>query len=364
MKKIGIFTRPVDQGTSGSGHHLKEMILHFMKINEKYDVTFIHYEKGNDEIYQLAPDLIIPRNPLRASRLLKKEGFDLLHYSPLSVMAPIHGLSDTIKVATMHGAEPMLRPELYSKATVLHEKWIVPPYARKMDLILTVSNTSRDFFSTQWGVKPEKIEICYNGLSPVYKLMDKKEIESTLDKYSLKNPYLFHVSMYSMRKNPRTLIHAFSLISRKFPEMKLVIAGKGWENDYTEKIIKEFHLQGKVIFTHFTPEIEVVHLLNGAELFLFPSRAEGFGMPNVEAMACGCPVISSRVFAIPEIVGEAALLLNDPDNYEELAQMSIKLLQDSQQREKLVRKGLEQIKPYNWEESAHHMYEQYQNLLG
>jgi len=362
--KVGIFTRPVDQGTSGSGHHLKEMILHFMEINNDFDVRFIHYEKSQDEIYNLAPDIIIPRNPLKASKVLRKEKFELLHYAPLTAMAPLQGMNDVKKVATMHGAEPMLRPDLYSLPTVMHEKWIVPPYSRKMDLIFTVSNTSKEYFCKHWGVKPEKVKICFNGLSPSYTLKEKAKIHDTLNKYGTGTKYFFHVSMYSKRKNPFTLLKAFSLICSDFPDYKLVIAGKGWENDYTQMLIEKLSLNNRVIFTHFTPENEVVDLMNGAQLFLFPSRAEGFGMPNVEAMACGCPVITSRVFAIPEIVGDAAVLLEDPDNPEELAQKSIDLLKNPQDREELKRKAFEQIKPYNWEESAKTMYEQYLRLLG
>jgi glycosyltransferase involved in cell wall biosynthesis len=362
-RKIGIFTRPVDQGTSGSGHHLKEMILHLMNINKLFDITFLHYTEGNDEIYNFAPDIILPRNPIRAAEIIKRHDFDLIHYSPLTIYAPIFGLPKIKKIATAHGVEPYLCPELYDRLTVWHEKYVFPLYARKMDHIITVSETSKQFFVDHYRVKMENISVCYNGLSSSYHLINKKDIRGTLTKYNINGPYLFHVSRYSERKNPWTMLKAMKKISEKYKDLYFVIAGNGWDNTQTLNFLHRMNLQSKIIFTGFTPENEVVDLLNGAELFIFPSFAEGFGMPNVEAMACGCPVITSSVFAIPEIVGDGAHILKQADDENELSRAIEDLLQDERKRKDLIEKGFKRTQIYNWPDSALKMYQIYRRIL-
>ena len=363
-KKIGIFTRPVDQGTSGSGHHLKEMILHFLKINDRFDVRFIHYSMGRDEIYSQAPDLVIPRNPLAAAGKINKHDFDLLHYTPLTIFSPVHFLNKkTVKVATMHGVEPLLCPQFYSRSTVLHEKIVLPPYSRMMDHVLTVSETSRNYYSDYWNVDRDRITICHNGIAPAYRVKERWEFERTLNKYGVKPPYLYHVSKYSERKNPWTMLKAFSHISSSLKDLTFVISGKGWQNKETNDFIAKNDLGKRIIFTDFTPEEDVVDFMNGADLFLFPSFAEGFGMPNVEAMACGCPVITSGVFAIPEIVGDAAHCVKNPGDEKELSSAILELLGDEARRESLRQTGFQQIRRYNWEESARTMYNVYSSLL-
>ena len=154
------------------------------------------------------------------------------------------------------------------------------------------------------------------------------------------------------------MLKAMTKLLRKYNDLHFVISGSGWKNDETLSFIHEANLENKIMFTGFAPEDEVADLLNGAELFVFPSFAEGFGMPNVEAMACGCPVITSSAFAIPEIVGDGAHILKQADDENELSQAI-----DERKRKDLVEKGLKRIKKYNWPESALKMYEIYKRLL-
>lgn len=364
MKKIGIFTRPVDQGTSGSSHHLKEMILHFMKINDHFDVTFIHYQANSDEIYNLSQELIIPRNPFLAVKILNREKFDLIHYSPLTIYSPILGLNKRIKkVATLHGVEPILCPHCYKFVRVLHEITVIPLYSRLMNHIFTVSQTSKDFFNRRWGIKTSNMSICYNGITPSYRIKSSSDCLNTIKKYSIRKPYFFHISKFSRRKNPWTMLKAMVLLKDKNPDLSFVIAGQGWKNKQTEEFIKKNSLEDRIIFTGFTPEAHVIDLLNSASAFVFPSLAEGFGMPNIEAMACGCPVITSNVFAIPEIVGKAAYILKKNKDPNELAEAILDLMGNVEMQQKRVELGKKQIEKYSWEESAEKMYYTYGTLL-
>lgn len=360
-KKIGIFTRPIDQGTSGSGHYLREIVEHLLKQNNDFDITFIHYEKNDKDIYKGQNQLIIPRNPFKASKIIKRENFDLLHYSPLTIMAPIWGVK-AVKVATIHGAEPDLVPHYYSMVKRLHSKFIMPIYARLMDHIFTVSVTSKNYFVKNYKISPEKISITYNAVNPAFKVLEGDSFPAN-SKFNTGDKFVFHISKCSHRKNPEGIIRAFSIFSKKYPEYNLVLAGSGWDSDYVKALLREEGISDKAVFTGFAYQQDVVELLNSASLFLFPSFAEGFGIPNIEAMSCGCPAITTRVFALPEIVGDAAMLLDNPKDYKTLAEIMIEVTENRELRDSLIEKGLKRCRDFSWVESADHILKTYKKLI-
>lgn len=364
--RIGIFTRPIDQGTSGSGHHLLEMVRHILELNDRFEIYLIHYEKNDREIYRhsgVAGEIIIPRNPLKAARELKAYGFSLLHHSPLTIYSPLR-VKGAVRVATIHSAEPNIIPEYYSIPARLHARLIKPRLARRMDHIFTVSETSKRYYAEHWGVDPERVSVTYNACAPGYRRLDTPPEElSTLKRLGLDTPYLFHISKHSHRKNPEAILTAFARVakSEEIPGLKLVLAGKEWENEPIEKRLADLGVAHRVLFTGFVAEEEVVELYNGAFAFLFPSRAEGFGMPNVEAMACGCPVITSNAFALPEIVGHAALVV-EPEDHDALAKAILRLHREPELRSELIRRGLMRASSYSWEKSARTVLDVYQQL--
>ncbi len=364
--RIGIFTRPIDKGTSGSGHHLHEMVHTMLRLNREtyqFDFFLIHYVKNNRDIYTKAPEILIPRNPLAAAAALRPYNFDILHHSPLTIFSPLVGLK-VKRVATIHSAEPNIIPQYYTLAERAHARVIKPVYARKMNHIFTVSNTSKQYFINNWRIPEERISVCYNAVDSVYRKIS--EPLTALDKFSISQPYVYHISKFSLRKNPVCLLKGFSELSRKpgMENLNLVISGSGWDNETVYSMLDELNVRNKVICTGFTDESDVVQLYNGASAFLFPSRAEGYGMPNIEAMACGCPVITSNAFAIPEIVGKAALILNDPDDYKSLSELTYRVLTNALVRESLIKEGFEQSKRYSWETSARTVLDTYATLLG
>ena len=363
--RIGIFTRPIDKGTSGSGHHLHEMVRTMLQINrekELFEFFFVHYVKTDRDIYHLAKEVFIPRNPLSAAAVLRKYNFDLLHHSPLTIFSPLAGLR-VKRVATIHSAEPNIIPQYYTMIEQAHARFIKPVYARKMDHIFTVSETSKRYYIENWHIPAERISVCYNAVDSVYRKLDGPL--PVLDKFSLTGRYIYHISKYSLRKNPSCLLRAFAELSAKsgMHDLQLVISGSGWDNGTVMSLLDTLDLHNKVVFTGFTDESEVVQLFNGASVFLFPSRAEGYGMPNIEAMSCGCPVVTTRAFAIPEIVGEAALLVDDPDDYNTFSKHAGRILNDINLRESMIRKGFEQVKRYSWTKSATTVLETYEKLL-
>jgi glycosyltransferase involved in cell wall biosynthesis len=363
--RIAIFTRPIDQGYSGSGHHLLEMVTHMLDQNDgTFDFTLIHYAKNDRPIYARTKEMIVPRNLFSAARALESESFDLVHYAPLSPYAPVLGVRAK-KVATIHGAETYLVPELYAFMHRFHARFTKPILARKMDALVTVSKTSRDFLASRFGIHPDRFTVCYNGVGPSYRRLDKEEITAPA-KLGIRTPYVMHLSNFSERKNPETIIRAYSDF-RKSPQGRdttLVLAGRGWRNARTLSLAAELGIRDHVVFPGFLSERDTVELLNAAICFVFPSLAEGFGMPNLEAMACGCPVITSCVFAIREVVGDAALLLDDPRDYRRAGEAMRLLVIDRDLRKSLIERGTKRVKAFSWKDSAQSMLALYRRLVG
>jgi glycosyltransferase involved in cell wall biosynthesis len=367
--RIAVFTKQLDAWNSGSGHHLNEMMTRILDINDarspagRYDFTFIHYEPSKNTVYQRVRDLMVPRNPLAAAGILRREKFDLVHYTPLTVYAPIWMVPNK-KVATIHGVEQLLIPQFFSRLEMIHEKKLVPLYARKMDGILTVSHTTKNYMVENFGLDPGKVVVAYNGIGPEYRLRDKRGL-LTLKKYGITGKYLFHISRFSERKNPYVLLEAFALFVKKTrQDHVLVCAGNGWNHPGVLSRARNLGIENRLITPGFIGGEESAEFMSGAECFVFPSLAEGFGMPNVEAMASGCPVITSSAFAIPEIVGDAAVVIGDPRDSGAFARAMETIHRDRRFREDLIKKGLKRIKLFSWGKSAEKLMSMYDRVLG
>ncbi|MFX1375587.1 MAG: glycosyltransferase family 4 protein [Promethearchaeota archaeon] len=360
--KVGIFTKPIDQGTSGSGSHLRQLINHLLEINDRFNIVLIHHAKNSNDIYSKTNELIVSMNPIIATSKLIKENFDILHFSPLTILSPIW-LKKPKKVATIHGGGALFLPDQFNIFKIVHSQIIRPYYARKLDYIFTVSKTTRNLIIAHHRVNEDKIKLTYNAVDNDFKVHKHKPIE-TKDKYGIESPFVFHLSKYSPRKNPWTILKSFKTAKQnKNKNLKLVIAGKGWKNQEVLEFIEKNEMKDDVIFTGFTPRKDIIDLLNLAEIFVFPSLFEGFGIPNLEAMACGCPVITSNAFAIPEIVGDAALILNNSMDPIELSNKIIQILEDKNLKLNLIKKGLERVKLFSWKESARKVLSTYEECL-
>ncbi len=361
--RVAVMSKQLDNWTSGSGHHLNELMRHVLDLNDgSFDFTFVHYRKSENSIYSRVREILVPRNPIAASGILAREGFDLIHYTPLSFYAPIWGIKAK-KTATVHGIEEVLYPEGYTLIQRTHEMILQPAYMRRMDGIATVSQASKRYFTERYRVRPERVFITTNGIGAAYRRMSESELAG-IELPVPEKPYILHISRYSMRKNPVTIINGFArFIERTGLDFNMVCAGKGWDCDEARNLASKAGIAGRYVAPGFITEEEAVGLLNRASAFVFPSFAEGFGMPNIEAMACGCPVITSDIFAIPEIVGDAAHIIRKVDDPDEMGEAIGRVVTDGAYRDLLVARGYERIKRYNWDDSARAILAYWKGLL-
>jgi len=236
---------------------------------------------------------------------------------------------------------------------------------RKAKKIIAVSqNTKRDLIR-YFGIPEEKISVVYEGVD--HNLF--KPIES---KGQVDDPYILYIGSEHPRKNLAGLLKAFKKVKeeKRFKDLKLVKVGKagGKEADFRKQtldIVQNLGLEKEVIFTEFVPEKELPFYYSGAECFVFPSLFEGFGLPPLEAMACGCPVIASNVASLPEIVGNGGLLI-DPHDENDLFRALSKILDNPNLKRELVKKGFEQARKFSWGKAAKEtlkVYQEVENML-
>lgn len=282
--------------------------------------------------------------------------FSPTHYVPR--FTKVKRIVTIFDLSFLHFPQMFLKGDLY-KLT----RW-TRYSALNANHIFTISNFSKQDIIKNYQIKSNKITASYPGYDKtVYHITsDHKKIGQTRSKYKINSPYLIYVGTIQPRKNLAKLIEAFSQVIKNegedFKQLKLVIVGKtlgpgrkGWMYEAILNKPKDLGIEDRVIFTGFVPTEELPYLISGAIALTWPSLYEGFGLPLLESMACGTPVITSKVSSLPEVVGEAGLLV-DPHSQEQIVQAISIIVTDKKLRDTLSKAGLERVKKFSWTKMA------------
>lgn len=269
-------------------------------------------------------------------------------------------------VITLHDVIPYKMPDTVGEQylKIFNEK--LPNIIPLCDGIITVSEYSKEDIIKAFNYPREKIYVTYLASEDIYKPYDKALSKSIIEKnYSITGDYILYIGGFSPRKNILGLLNSFSLLLPKLKkDTKLVIAGsKGKSYDIYKKRAQDLHIDDKVIFPGFISMDHIPFMYNACELFVYPSFYEGFGLPPIEAMACGVPVIASNATSIPEIVKDSTLLVN-PYDVNDLSEKMYNALLDNNLRQSLITKGLKRASTLTWEHTAASTLSAYQNILG
>jgi glycosyltransferase involved in cell wall biosynthesis len=232
---------------------------------------------------------------------------------------------------------------------------------QKADRLIAISENTKNALQADFGILPEKIKVIYPYLGSGFGT-GTRDRKIPL-KYSLPEWYILYVGTLERRKNIPTLVRAFARARRSgIPKYKLVLAGgKGWLYEDIFRTVEDLQLQQEVIFLGYVPEEDLVGLYAGAGLFVFLSHYEGFGYPLLEAMACGIPVLSSDAASLPEVVGEAGILV-PPDDVEQTAAEMVRVLTDQQLHADLVARGYRQARLFSKERFTRQVLSVYEEL--
>lgn len=258
------------------------------------------------------------------------------------------------RVITFHDLVFEIFPQFYTWKSRLWQWQMSYPYLAKIaDQIIAVSQNTKTDLERLYRIKPEKIQVIYEGVeSHYFKNIDEQTIINLKNKFNIPEKYLYYIGSLEPRKNVITIVRALAHLQEQNVNIKLVVSGgKSWLEGPIFAEIEKLHLTAQVVFTGPVTESEKIAWLQGATVFLFPSLYEGFGLPALEAMAAGCPVITSNVSSLPEVVGEAAILI-DPNNQASINLAVENICLDVTLANKYSEQGRARAKKFSWEETA------------
>jgi glycosyltransferase involved in cell wall biosynthesis len=253
-------------------------------------------------------------------------------------------------------------PEFFEKKELLHRREFYPRSCRDATRIISISNFTRQTIINRYGVSPEKIAPIWLAVGSVFNaLPGPEQLELIREKYALPKRYFFYPSNTWRHKNHKTLLEAFSLFQKKTVGGKLVLTGAGTGIEKAiDKAVTSLGLQDDVLALGYVLRDDLPSIYAAATALVFPSLFEGFGIPLLEAMAVGCPVIASNTTSVPEILGDAGLLF-DPLNAEGIADAMIQIHNNSGLREQMIRRGKERIGLFSCEETARRTLEVFED---
>ena len=257
-------------------------------------------------------------------------------------------------VVTLHDLIPIKHPETERFAARIYWRLQIPIAASRSAFIITDSEHARREIMADFRVAPEKIRAIMLGFDPAMtEERDAVAGAAVRRKYGLPNDYILYVGTIQPRKNINTLIEAFSLLKGRWAFAgKLVIVGrKGWLYDTLFARIRELGLEDEVLFTGFVPDEELPFIYDGARVFAYLSLFEGFGLPPLEAMACGVPVVTSDTTSLPEVVGDAGIAV-PPLDVERVAEALQRVLNNEETATAMREHGLARAKSFSWEAAA------------
>ena len=248
-------------------------------------------------------------------------------------------------------------PETMNLKTKIMLKLCLKKSCRRADKIVTVSQFSKEEIVKYLNIPEEKIVVMPNGVdhSLYHPGYAEDAIEKAKRRYQIEGEYYLYLGTLEPRKNIERIVQAYARAKRPGGP-KLVLAGRrGWLYESIFAAVQELGIEEDVVFTDYVADADVPLLMSGARMFLFPSLYEGFGLPPLEAMACGTPVVTANTSSLPEVAGDAALLA-DPYSVREIAAAIARLEEDEALRRSLIQKGLERAAQFTWEKSAQIFY--------
>ena len=361
--KIAIDVSQIVYGT-GVSNYTANLVRHLLKIDKRnqyilfgtslrqrnklyeFKKTLENYENVTFEFRFLPPTIFeLLANRLRilsVEKLIGRE-VDVFHSSDWT--QPRVKSKNTKKVTTIHDMTVYLFPSSFDPKITTTQKVRLAKVKKDVDLVIADSQTTKEDVVKFLEIPEEKVRVVYLGVSDEFRPADDEKINTVLQKYKIKKPYILSVGTQEPRKNIQKLIDVYEKIKEQHPDFSLVLVGKqGWGEG--------FRSTEGVIWTGYVPKEDLVAVYSGSRVFVYPSLYEGFGLPILEAMACGVPIVTSNSSSMAEIAKDVAMLV-DPRNetqLEKAIKMVMNLTLDDYQ--KMVRASLNCARKFTWTKTA------------
>jgi glycosyltransferase involved in cell wall biosynthesis len=286
----------------------------------------------------------------------KPQNFNIYH-SPFYPIPDRTATQNLHRVLTIYDLLPILTPQNFTKNICSKYKSIINSIDRHQDWITCISENTKQDFCNYTGMNPERVFVTPLAASEnFYPITDSEVISQKLKQYQIPaQPYLLSLCTLEPRKNLNFLLQCFAQLLAQDPslETNLVLVGvSGWKNNNIFQTVQNNPLlKSHVIFTGYIPDHDLSAIYSGALAFVYPSLYEGFGLPPLEAMQCGTPVITSNTSSLPEVVGKAGLMIN-PSSRDDLCQAMLNLINNSKLRNQLSQKGIDRATQFSWSKCA------------
>ena len=368
--RIGLDGIPLCAVKTGVGHYTFELSRALAKHAPQTDFQLLsphrfHYPKTGETSWPLNLSATQTRArrwerfwfAVGLPRLLRRQSFDLFHGTNYEVPLGWRGPS----VLTIHDLSLFRFPHTHERRLVWRARWRWPLMTRAARMIITPTEYIRREVVQYLKIAPEKVVAIHEAPRPTFGPQARAETLEIRQRLGVADDFILFVGTVEPRKNLQTLVRAYAELLRQSDfAPQLVIAGqKGWLVDEWLARVASSDLAGRVHFTGYVSEEELRALYASCRVFVYPSLYEGFGLPPLEAMACGAPVVASRIGSHEEVLGHAAQLF-DAENATELAAVLARLLGDNGERQVLLEAGLRHAKEFTWERATHLTWEVYE----
>ena len=293
---------------------------------------------------------------------LIQTNYDLVH--SLAYVSPF--LNRNTNIVTLYDLSFYLYPEYFRPFHRLYLQLGTRISTRRARRVITISESTKRDAVRLLNLDANKIDVAVPGVdAEFYQPIDTAALENFRRTKNLPEHFVLFIGTREPRKNIPTLLCAFAAAKRRmnFPHRLVLAGGRGWMDDEIPRVLQETGLTGEVILPGFVPHDELPYWYRAADCFVYPSQYEGFGMPALEALASGTPVITSDISSLPEAVGEAALLI-DPKSSEEIADALVRVLSDASLRQQMSTRGLEHARQFSWTRTAQVTAGSYRRALG
>lgn len=354
--RIGFDARMIDW--AGVGTYSYNLVKYLTEVDKENEYILFCDKRSISQVPSadnfskriISESVFSPSHQLFFSITLRKQELDIFHAAhfivPLFLSCPC--------VVTIHDLIPLVfPPSMPSKVGRAYYKRVNNKVISKAGMIIAVSESTKKDIVENFGVSEQKIQVIYNGVGEEFDIVKNENlINRAKERNKISSSFLLNVGNPKPHKNWLRLIEAFASLGNVVKDHQLVLVGSP-DPRYPEirRLIKQLRLEDKVIITGFVKENDMPLLYNAADAFIFPSLYEGFGLPVLEAMACGTPVVCSNTSSLLEVAGDSALMV-DPADKASIAEGIKKILSDEKLREGLSEKGLKRKDLFSWTKTA------------
>ncbi len=369
-KTVGLDGDTLGRKRTGDESYLASLMRAIGRVDGEND--YVVYVRDAESVQPTFPELshfrfravkpssIWLRFPFSFPVVLRRDPVDLLHvqyFVPPASKSPV--------VLTVHDISFAVHPGFFTRKDRLLLGTLVPWSLRRADRIITDAEFTKGEMVRTYGLDPTQIEVIPLAADPRYRPLDREHCRRVVaERHDTGGGFMLYVGTLQPRKNVATLIRAYSMFRKqtRLPH-KLVIVGKAkYKFDSVFDAIRDSGYEDDIVFSGFVDDADLPVYYNAADVFVFPSRYEGFGLPPLEAMACGTPVIASNASCIPEVVGDAAVLV-DPDDVSGFAGAMASVLGDPSVAVEMRDKGAARAGSFSWDRTARETIDVYRDVL-